>query len=224
MQVDYPASLRTPRDPDDLSRTARHSRNLCLTPCCRHTRQFPSFVQGPHMVPSPYQRNSSGSAIRLLSDRGLPPPEQLRADEQPYTNEVQNYRGLPASFDPRIAQLAAQVTANAKNRYDKALATERYLQTNFGYTLEQRSNGDEPLSSFLFDIREGHCEYFATAMAVMLRTQGIATRIVNGFHGGEYNDAADVTVVRQRNAHAWVEVFFPKRTCGSRSILHLPAV
>ena len=58
-------------------------------------------------------------------------------------------------------------------------------------------------------MKQGHCEYFATAMAVMLRTQGIATRVVNGFYEGEYNEAADIFVVRQKNAHSWVEVYFP---------------
>jgi hypothetical protein len=149
-------------------------------------------------------------SYKVLSDRSLPQPGQLRADDLAYTADVQNYRSLPMSFDPRITELANQIGANAKNRYDKAAAVENYLQNNFGYTLEQKAGGDEPLADFLFNVREGHCEYFATAMAVMLRTQGIATRIVNGFHGGEFNDAADVTVVRQRNAHAWVEVYFPK--------------
>ena len=121
-------------------------------------------------------------------------------------------RNLPPQYDHRIAELATRITANSRNRYDKARAIEAYLQDNFGYTLEQKASGGEPLADFLFNIREGHCEYFATAMAVMLRTQGVATRIVNGFHGGEYNDAADVTVVRQRNAHAWVEVYFPGET------------
>jgi hypothetical protein len=87
---------------------------------------------------------------------------------------------------------------------------ESYLQNNFGYTLDLKPGGDEPLAEFLFDYREGHCEYFATAMAVMLRTQGIATRVVNGFQPGEYNETADVYIVKQRNAHSWVEVFFPK--------------
>jgi hypothetical protein len=73
-----------------------------------------------------------------------------------------------------------------------------------------KPSGSEPLAEFLFDYKEGHCEYFATAMAVMLRTQGIATRIVNGFQAGEYNETADVYVVKQRNAHSWVEVYFPK--------------
>ena len=157
-----------------------------------------------------YQRNYDRISYKVVSDRGLPPVDQLRADDQPYTTEVQNYRALMPVYDLRIARLAEKISANAKNRYDKAKAVEAYLQNNFGYTLDLKAGGEEPLSDFLFNIREGHCEYFATAMAVMLRTQGIATRIVNGFHGGDFNDTADVTVVRQRNAHAWVEVYFPK--------------
>jgi hypothetical protein len=157
-----------------------------------------------------YSRSYERISYKVLSDRSLPTVTQLRADEQPYTTEVQNYRDLPLKYDLRIADLAAKLTANAGNRFDKAKAIETHLQNDYGYTLDQKAGGDEPLSDFLFNVREGHCEYFATAMAVMLRTQGIATRIVNGFHGGEYNDAADVTVVRQRNAHSWVEVYFPK--------------
>lgn len=156
-----------------------------------------------------FQRSFERISYKVISDRGTPSIEQLRKDTALYTTDVQNYRDLPPIYDHRIAELAAEVTANAKNRYDKARAVEHYLQTNFGYTLEQKAGGSQPLADFLFNVREGHCEYFASAMAVMLRTQGIATRIVNGFHGGEYNDAADVTVVRQRNAHAWVEVYFP---------------
>ena len=157
-----------------------------------------------------YRRSFERISYKALSDRSLPSAASLRMDSQLYTTEVQNYRTLPASYDLRIARLAEEITANAKNRYDKAKAIETYLQMKFGYTLEQKAGGDEPLADFLFNVREGHCEYFATAMAIMLRTQGIATRIVNGFHGGEYNDTADVTVVRQRNAHAWVEVYFPR--------------
>ncbi len=157
-----------------------------------------------------YHRSFERTSYKVLSDRGLPPVERLRADEQPYSASMQSYWQLPPVYDPRIDELAATITADLRTRYDKAREIESYLQNNFGYTLEQKASGREPLASFLFDVREGHCEYFATAMTVMLRTQGIASRVVNGFHGGEYNDAADVTVVRQRNAHAWVEVFFPK--------------
>jgi hypothetical protein len=59
-------------------------------------------------------------------------------------------------------------------------------------------------------VKQGHCEYFATAMAVMLRTQGVATRVVNGFLPGEFNAAAGAFTVRQSDAHSWVEVYFPQ--------------
>jgi protein-glutamine gamma-glutamyltransferase len=149
-------------------------------------------------------------SYKALSDRSLPPVERLRADNQGYSIESQNYLQLPAEYDRRIAELASSVAGNSKNRYDKAAAIASYLRNNYGYTLEMKAGGSEPLADFLFNIREGHCEYFATAMAVMLRTQGVATRLVNGFYEGEYNDTAGLYVVRQRHAHAWVEVYFPK--------------
>ncbi len=157
-----------------------------------------------------FSRGAERISYKVLSDRSLPPAERLRADNEAYSAENQNYLQVPISFDARIAQLAVEVTRGLNSRYDKALAVETYLQNSFGYTLEQKAGGSEPLADFLFNVREGHCEYFATAMAVMLRTQGIATRVVNGFQQGEYNETADVYVVRQKNAHSWVEVFFPK--------------
>jgi len=170
---------------------------------------FPIIYKDPYGGLS-FSRGYERISYKVLSDRSLPPVSQLRADDQPYTADVWSFRTLPPLTDQRIVDLASQITARASNRYDKARAIESYLQNSFGYTLEQKAGGADPLADFLFNVREGHCEYFATAMAIMLRTQGIATRVVNGFHGGEYNDAADVTVVRQRNAHAWVEVYFPK--------------
>lgn len=157
-----------------------------------------------------FQPTNERVTYKVISDRELPSAAELRGDDQPYTADAKNYRDLPPNSDPRIAKLAETITAKAKNRYDKAREVESYLQNNFGYTLEMKANGTEPLSDFLFNVREGHCEYFASAMAVLLRTQGIATRVVNGFHGGDYNDTAGMTIVRQKNAHAWVEVFFPK--------------
>ena len=148
-------------------------------------------------------------SYKVSSDRVVPPSDVLRADRAPYATDDKNYRSLPPDMDQRIADLAGKITEGSKNRYDKALAIESYLQTNFGYTLDLKMSGRQPLSDFLFNVREGHCEYFASAMAIMLRTQGIASRIVNGFHGGDFNEPAGMTVVRQRHAHAWVEVYFP---------------
>ena len=148
-------------------------------------------------------------SYRVMSDRTLPNVAALQKDNAAYPFENENYLQLPQNLDTRIGELALRITRNSVNRYDAARNLESYLQNNFGYTLEQKSGGEQPLADFLFNVREGHCEYFATAMAIMLRTQGIATRVVNGFQQGEYNETADVYVVRQRNAHSWVEVYFP---------------
>jgi hypothetical protein len=67
------------------------------------------------------------------------------------------------------------------------------------------------VADFLFNTREGHCEYFASAMVLMLRSRRVPARLVNGFQMGEYNEAADFYTVRQSDAHSWVEVYFPRR-------------
>lgn len=150
-------------------------------------------------------------SYKVFSDRWMPSVEELRNDNAIYNaEEVKDYLQIPENFDERINSLALQITKDKKNRYDKARAIEEYLQTEFGYTLEQKSGGEQPLADFLFNVREGHCEYFATAMVMMLRTQGVAARIVNGFQRGEYNETADMFVVKQQNAHSWVEVYFPR--------------
>ena len=73
-----------------------------------------------------------------------------------------------------------------------------------------KASGSDPLADFLFNIKAGHCEYFSTAMVIMLRTRGVAARVVNGFLPGEYNAASGAYTVRQSDAHSWVEVYFPE--------------
>lgn len=149
---------------------------------------------------------------KIFSDVSLPDESRLKKDNSQYPPATQRYFQLPKNLDARISALAAQIIkdADARNRFDQARAIEKYLQTQFGYTLEMKAGGSDPLADFLFNVREGHCEYFASAMAIMLRTQGIATRVVNGFQQGEYNETAEVFVVRQKEAHSWVEVYFPQ--------------
>lgn len=149
---------------------------------------------------------------KIFSDVSVPDEAELRKDKSQYPASAQRYFQTPKNLDERIPVLTEQVikNSNAQNRYEQAEAIEKYLQTEFGYTLEMKAGGSDPLADFLFNVREGHCEYFASAMAIMLRTQGIATRVVNGFQRGEYNETADVFVVRQKDAHSWVEVYFPQ--------------
>jgi transglutaminase-like putative cysteine protease len=139
-----------------------------------------------------------------------PDPTALRAAGSDYPERIAvRYLQVP-DLDPRIPELARGITANQNNAYDKAKAVESFLQQNYGYTLELPAQTPvDPLANFLFERRQGHCEYFASAMAVMLRTVGIPTRVATGFRGGEYNDLTGSYIIRGRDAHAWVEVFFP---------------
>jgi transglutaminase-like putative cysteine protease len=124
---------------------------------------------------------------------------------------ARTYLQLPARLDPRVADLARTITASAKSNYARALAIQTYLKTNYAYTLELPGlNAPDQLSYFLFDRKKGHCEYFATSMAIMLRTLGIPSRVVNGFRGGEYNDLTSQYIVREQDAHSWVEAYYPE--------------
>jgi len=146
-----------------------------------------------------------------ISDMTQPRMDELRNDQHPYPISYYRYLQLPDTLDRRIDSLATAIVlqANASNRYDTAKAIESYLQREYAYSLEMKAGGPDPLSDFLFNVRAGHCEYYSTAMTVLLRTRGIAARVVNGFLPGEYNEASGAYTVRQSDAHSWVEVYFP---------------
>jgi len=144
------------------------------------------------------------------SDIAQPQPTELRTAGSDYPPEILlNYLQLP-TVDRRVVALAKEITASAENNYDKAAAIELYLRTKFGYTLQlPRTVPRDPVASFLFERKQGHCEYFASSMAIMLRTLGIPSRVVNGFRTGEFNDITSQYLVRASNAHSWVEAYFP---------------
>jgi transglutaminase-like putative cysteine protease len=137
-----------------------------------------------------------------------PPPDDLRAAEGGFLPGRTRYLQLPSLGDG-VRALADSLTAGAETRYDQVIAIERFLRT-FTYTLElPRSPAEARLEHFLFQRRAGHCEYFSTAMVVLLRTLGIQSREVNGFRGGEWSEFGDYLMVTQNQAHSWVEVWFP---------------
>ena len=158
--------------------------------------------------PDPEHPVNSYDAISNIAQAN---PAQLRAASQDYPPEVLlNDLQTPGSLDPRISRLAEQITASESNNYDKAATIERYLRTHFTYTLQlPHTLHRDPLANFLFERKQGHCEYFASSMAIMLRTLGIPSRVVNGFRTGEFNDVTSQYLVRASNAHSWVEAFFP---------------
>ncbi|HTB12665.1 MAG TPA: DUF3488 and transglutaminase-like domain-containing protein [Bryobacteraceae bacterium] len=115
---------------------------------------------------------------------------------------------LPEKLDVRIPRLAREIIEGSPTEDAKARAIEKYLRRNYGYTLQLLpATVPDPLANFLFERRKGHCEYFASAMAVMLRSVGIPSRVVTGFASGVYNPLTGWQVVRASDAHSWVEAW-----------------
>jgi len=141
----------------------------------------------------------------------IPPPMTVGAIDGDGPSVDPRYLQLPNYVDARIPALARQITENEPTTFRKASAIERYLSRTYGYTLQlPLVPPKDPIANFLFERKMGHCEYFASTMAVMLRTLGIPSRVVNGFRGGVYNDITGSYIVRARDAHSWVEAYFPE--------------
>lgn len=148
--------------------------------------------------------------VDVMEPRGETARRRLLAastgDVPPHIQE--RYTALPPGVDPRIAALSQQL-AGAGTPADKALALEAALRRDWTYSLAGDQDPRAPLLDFLFGKRSGHCEYFATAMALLARTQGIPARVVNGFAGGEANEVGGYRMIRQGDAHSWVEIYLP---------------
>jgi len=140
----------------------------------------------------------------------------LRRAGEEYPAWIGRYLQTPAALPQRVRDLASVVTADARTPFDKAAAVERWLRTNIAYdeSLVQPPAGREAADYVLFDTRRAYCNYYATAMVMMRRSQGIPARVIVGYAQGEAvidpNDPnSAIWRVRQRDSHAWVEVFFP---------------
>jgi transglutaminase-like putative cysteine protease len=156
----------------------------------------------------PMPRGFHYDVYGLLDD----PPDELSLRFPPPVlplAERELFLQLPV-LDGRIVALASRVTGGANTDLEKARAIERHLRAEYAYTLElpQREVAD-PLAHFLFTRRKGHCEYFASSMAVMLRTLGIPARLATGFQSGVFNPVNGLWLVRAGDAHSWVEAWIP---------------
>jgi len=177
--------------------TALHSIEYCETSevlTTAHDRWFPLKYKVVSRIPRPLE-------------------EDLRSAPSNYPMHiVRQYLPLPEQISPRVYALAREAAPDDKypTPFDKARAIEMFLSANYHYTFNIRHSLDvEPVEDFLFNLKEGHCEYFASAMVVLLRSLGVPCRLVNGFRNGEWNRLGDSYLIRQNDAHSWVEVYFP---------------
>lgn len=138
--------------------------------------------------------------------------ESLRLAATTYPDWVSaTYLQLSDDLTPETLALAAELTAGYDNPYDKATAVQNYLRENIAYNdqIAAPPANAEPIHYTLFESKEAYCTYYASAMALMLRSQGIPTRIVNGYGQGSFDEETNSYRVRASNAHTWVEVYFP---------------
>lgn len=175
--------------------------------------------RGPEMVLTPQQRPYSikgpeGELRYHSEERGISYEIVLDPTGRPtFSGKLdaaarERYLQLPADLPPRIADLAREWTVGADTAKEKASAIEKRLEAEYRWDKDTPSKqAKEPIDHFLFESKTGHCEFFSSALAVMLRSVGVPTRTVNGFAGGKYNSYGDFYVVRQGDAHSWVEVY-----------------
>ena len=156
------------------------------------------------------QLNRARAAVPAISGSDLAQLPPMRP-VSPHGADAR-YLQLPAELPQRDRDLADQITAATNNEYGAVMAVQSWLQTNTRYdlTVPREPDGVDAVDHFLFDTGRGFCEHIASAMAVLLRAEGIPTRIVTGYGPGERNPFTGYYDVRYSDAHAWVEVFYPQ--------------
>lgn len=143
----------------------------------------------------------SGVTVYQLRQAGIVYPDWV----------TERYLELPASITPRTKALAQKIAEGWDNPYDKAEAITNWLRNNMQYneTVPPVPQNQDPVDWFLFDLKQGFCNYYASAEVILLRSLGIPARMSVGFAQGEFDDITNQYVIRQRDAHAWPEVYFP---------------
>jgi transglutaminase-like putative cysteine protease len=154
-----------------------------------------------------------GDSYTVISNVSVADKTSLRTASTGYPQWVRDrYLQVPETLTAETRALAAELAASYDNPFDKAIAIRDYLRANIAYNdqIDAPPPGVEPIHYMLFENQQAYCTYYASAMAMMLRSEGIPARIVNGYAMGEYVAESTGYRVRSNNAHTWVEVYFPR--------------
>lgn len=156
----------------------------------------------------------TGDTYTVESSISVATAEQLRSINNQFPSWVlDDYLQGGDEVDPQVRALTEQIVTQygAVTNYDKAKAIEHWLRNNISYNelIPPPPSDRDPVVWFIFEQREGYCNYFATSMVLMLRSEGIPARMAAGFAQGEYDPTTRTYSVIERDAHTWVEVYFP---------------
>ncbi|HEX9896826.1 MAG TPA: transglutaminase domain-containing protein [Dehalococcoidales bacterium] len=154
----------------------------------------------------PYQRYRVSASVIEAS------PEELNQADEDYPKWVtDHYLQLPDDFPSTVRTLSEEITRDAKTPYEKAIAIQAYLRRlHYDQQVQVPPANTDGVEYFLFSTERGVCTEFASAMAVMLRASGVPVRIATGYFRGELDEETGYYVIRGRNYHAWVEIYFPQ--------------
>jgi transglutaminase-like putative cysteine protease len=164
-----------------------------------------------HSVQSRYVMRQ-GEKYEVTSNYSIADATTLRQASSNYPNWVtEKYLQVPEEITPETKALALNLTEGLDNSFDKAIAVRNYLRLNIAYNdqIQAPPDGVDPVHYILFDQQEAYCNYYASAMIMMLRSVGVPARFVAGYTQGEWDEETSSYRVRASNAHAWTEVFFP---------------
>jgi transglutaminase-like putative cysteine protease len=173
------------------------------------TRGTPLDVASVRLT-TPIQQNQDYSVVSAFSTATT---RDLRGAGEDYPDWVEEHHlQLPRRVSRQIVEAGRDATRGATSAYDKAVAIENYLRDSFTYSTQVPTVPPDRdwVEYFLFESKQGYCDYFATAMVILLRTQGVPARIAAGFAPGELDESTGVSTVRENHAHSWVEVYFPR--------------
>ena len=174
-----------------------------------------SILQPREEPPSPYRRHlllevpdGLRDRLRSIAEAGVIERQRQLGQDDPQSRQRLLSRLFPADAGVRTPEATREL----------ARSLEWYLRESgrFSYTLKLDvvDSTIDPVEDFLVNRKEGHCEYFASALVLMLRSVGIPSRMVNGFKGGDWNTLARILSVRQKHAHSWVEAYLGDVTGG----------
>lgn len=168
----------------------------------RPPRELNDEVRLTHEGPIHYR------AWSRLTEPGVSELDVPRDRDPAADPRLSPYLQLPPEITPATIALARELTAGATTDYQRITRLRDWLQGNLRYSLDLRDpGGREPIDFFLFERKAGHCEYFASALAILGRAVGVPTRSVNGFLGGEWNEYDGYIAVRAGDAHSWTEAW-----------------
>lgn len=153
-----------------------------------------------------------GDRYQVVSSISVADATSLRNAPQVYPDWIsEKYLQFPDTITPETIALADELTAGLTNPFDKAIAIRDWLRNNIAYNdqIQAPPDGVEPIHYILFEGKEAYCNYYASSMVMMLRSQGIPARFVAGYAQGDWDEESSSYRVRSSNSHTWAEVFFP---------------